>query len=116
MCAKVTKIGNGLGQRIRDLRRTLFFSQEELAERAKISVSFLSMIERSTRLPHVKTLAAIANAMGVTLSQLFLGIDESGDRPQPEVSLIAYLETLNLDEKDVEVLLLVARSLFEEQK
>lgn len=32
------------------------------------------------------------------------------------MSLIGYLETLNLDENDVEVLLLVAKSLFAEQK
>ena len=105
-----------MGQRIRQVRRALFFSQEELAQRAKISVSFLSMIERSTRLPHVKTLAAISNALGVTLSQLFQGLDESESRAEPDVSLIAYLETLKLDEKDVEVLLLVAKSLFDEQK
>ncbi len=116
MCAKVTKIGTGLGQRIRQVRRALFFSQEELAQRAKISVSFLSMIERSTRLPHVKTLAPISDALGVALSRLFKGLDQSEGRTQPEVSLIAYLETLNLDERDVEVLLLVAQSLFEEQK
>jgi len=116
MCAKVTKIGMGLGQRIRERRRALFFSQEELARRAKISVSFLSMIERSTRLPHVKTLAAISEALGVALSQLFQGLDESEGKAQPEVSLIAYLETLNLNERDVEVLLLIAKSLFEEEK
>lgn len=116
MCAKVSKIGAGLGRRIRDLRRALFFSQEDLARRAKISVSFLSMIERSTRLPHVKTLAAISNALGVPLSQLFQGLDQLEGGSRPEVSLIAHLETLNLDENDVQVLLVVAKSLFEEQK
>lgn len=58
-----------MGPRIRELRRALFFSREDLAQRAKISVSFLSMIERSMRLPHVKTLAAISSAVGVPLSQ-----------------------------------------------
>jgi transcriptional regulator with XRE-family HTH domain len=34
------------------------------------------MIERSERVPHVKTLAALANALGITLSQLFLDVKE----------------------------------------
>ncbi len=46
MRASAATLGTQLGQRIRELRGALSFTQEELAERAAISVSFLSMIER----------------------------------------------------------------------
>ncbi len=46
-------------------------TQEALAERADISVSFLSMIERGERAPHLQTLAHIASALDVELSELF---------------------------------------------
>lgn len=63
-----------LGQRIRELRtlrRTGRVTQEDLAERADISVSFLSMIERGERAPHIETLARIAEALDVELGELF---------------------------------------------
>ena len=63
-----------LGQRIRELRthrRAGRVTQEDLAERADISVSFLSMIERGERAPHIETLARIAEALEVELSELF---------------------------------------------
>jgi transcriptional regulator with XRE-family HTH domain len=46
-------------------------TQEVLAERADISVSFLSMIERGERAPHIETLAHIAGALEVNLADLF---------------------------------------------
>jgi len=57
-------------------RRTGRMTQETLAERADISVSFLSMIERGERSPHIETLANIAEALEVTISELFAqGVD-----------------------------------------
>src|SRR5260370_38802036 len=70
-----------LGQRIRDLRQALAFTLEELAEKADISVSFLSMIERAERVPHIKTLVSLAAALGITLSKLFLDLKRTtGER------------------------------------
>ena len=75
----MSEIGKRLGQRIRELRtqRAERWTQEDLAERARISVSFLSMIERAQRMPRVKILTLLANALGITLSQLFAGVGES---------------------------------------
>ena len=57
----MSELGKRIGQRIRELRtqRPERWTQEELAERARISVSFLSMIERGERVAHVETLAAL---------------------------------------------------------
>src|SRR6187549_1170608 len=76
----VSDLGKRIGQRIRELRtqRPERWTQEDLAERAKISVSFLSMIERGERVAHVETLAALAAALGVTLAELFAGLEANG--------------------------------------
>src|SRR3954462_11690069 len=73
----VSELGKRIGQRIRELRtqRPDRWTQEDLAERAKISVSFLSMIERGERVAHVETLAALAEALGVALSEIFAGAE-----------------------------------------
>ncbi len=73
---KPSAIARQTGERVRSLRTSHHYSQEELAERAGISVSFLSMIERGQRLPRITTLAAIAAALGTDLSQMFQGIGE----------------------------------------
>jgi transcriptional regulator with XRE-family HTH domain len=111
----VSEIGKQLGRRIRDLRthRAERWTQEELAQRAHISVSFLSMIERGERIPHVETLAELAAALGVTLSELFSGTDqghhESEDLLRP---LEEFIRARGLTARDVEKLLGVARALF----
>jgi transcriptional regulator with XRE-family HTH domain len=58
--ARTATLGTRLGQRIRELRGALSLTQEELAGRAGISISFLSMIERAERMPYVETLAVLA--------------------------------------------------------
>lgn len=98
-----------LGTRIRSLRESLSFTQEELAEKAGISMSFVSMIERGHRTPYLETLADIARGLNVTLSDLFL--DEGGQAPT--LPLLAYLGTRRLDRKDVAALIRVARAMFD---
>ena len=92
----------------------LSFTLEELAEKAGISVSFLSMIERAQRLPHLKTLSALSKALGITLSQLFLDVKgprASGGQAQ-DLPLIAYLGTLRLSAGYVGALVVVAKAMF----
>src|SRR5216683_2618005 len=71
-----------LGPRIRALRETLSLNQEQLAERAGITHSYLSMIERGDRTPHVETLVSLAKALGIAVSQLLL------DANEPRASLV----------------------------
>ncbi len=111
----VASFGTRVGQRIRERRVSLSFTQEELAGQAGISVSFLSMIERAGRLPHLKTLVVLTDALGVTLSQLFLDANRprTSDGKVQDLPLIAYLGTLRLSPGDVEALLVVAKAMFD---
>src|SRR5216684_255631 len=110
-----TSVGSQLGQRIRALREKLFLTQEQVAERAKISVSYLSMIENAQRTPYLETLLAISNALGITVSQLFAGLNAPrADIGQaPELPLMAYLGILRLDRKELDALLKVAKAMFD---
>ena len=94
MRRRASTVGSQLGQRIRDRRKTLSFTQEELAEKAGIGGSYLSMIERGQRMPHLETLVRIAAALSVSLSQLFIEAHEPSANDLP---LLAYLGTLRLD-------------------
>ena len=55
-----------LGLRIRRQRKLLHMTQDQLAERSGISVSFLGHIERGTRKAGLETLVLLANALGMS--------------------------------------------------
>ena len=59
------------GQALRKLRKEKGFTLEELAERAEISVSYLSHIERGTRQAPLTALESLAHVLGVNLYELF---------------------------------------------
>ena len=59
------------GEKIRELRRAKGLSQEELAFRAGIHRNYLGGIERGERNPALDNIAAIAEALGIDISELF---------------------------------------------
>jgi len=107
-------IAREVGRRIRQLRmsRSTRLTQEELSERARISVSFLSMIERGERAPHLETLAAIADALDVHLADLFAERQEGTDSDPIYGALIEACRRHHLGKRDVELLVSMMRSMF----
>jgi transcriptional regulator with XRE-family HTH domain len=109
----VQSVVKDVGRRIRQLRNARVgpqLTQAELSGRARISVAFLSMIERGERSPHLETLAKIAEALDVRLADLFPSGDDSVEpvyRP-----LLDACRKHRLGKKDVERLTGVVRSLF----
>lgn len=63
------------GERVRALRLAIGLSQEELAFKSGMHRTYLGGIERGERNPSLKNIAAVAKALGVSLSQLFLFAD-----------------------------------------
>lgn len=55
-----------LGERIRQQRKLLRWTQEQLAEKSGISLPFLGHIERGTRKASLETLVGICNALKVS--------------------------------------------------
>jgi len=62
-----------LGKNIKSARSGKGLTQAALAERAGISVIFLSSIERGAKYPQADVLARIAGALGVGAFELFKG-------------------------------------------
>jgi transcriptional regulator with XRE-family HTH domain len=88
-------------------------TQEDLSERASISVSFLSMIERGERSPHLETLANLAEALEVRIAELFnFGPEESNGVEPLYRPLIEACRKYNLGKRDVDRLVGVMRTMF----
>jgi transcriptional regulator with XRE-family HTH domain len=60
-----------LGKRIQFYRKQRQLSQATLAEKANISITFLSKIERGIKYPTSETISGITNGLGVELCDLF---------------------------------------------
>jgi transcriptional regulator with XRE-family HTH domain len=65
------EVRNGLGKAVRFYRKQRRLSQAELAEKADISITFLSKIERGIKFPTSETLSGLANGLEVEVYQLF---------------------------------------------
>ena len=67
----MSNIKSKVGQKIKFFRRKIGVTQEALAEKANISVDFLSLIERGRNAPSLESLEKIANALSIKVSELF---------------------------------------------
>ena len=68
-----------LGPRIRALRLKKKLTLQAVAERARVSQSLISQVERGLASPSVNTLRRIAGALDVPIAALFLGGSMSDD-------------------------------------
>lgn len=80
-----------IGKQIKKYRKIAKLTQEQLAEKANMSRSYIADIERDRYNPSVDTLKAIADALGVKTSQLLN--EESSDAP--------YYSLTDKDERDI---------------
>lgn len=80
-----------LSKNIKKLRAQKGFSQAQLAEKADISLPFMSSIEQSTKWPYPGTLAQIAAALEVEVSDLFLTEEAKIKNREQTVSLMKAL-------------------------
>jgi len=68
---EVSQLREKFGQKVRLLRGERDLTQEQLAERAGISVDFLSLIERGKSSPSFENLDELADALEVSVAALF---------------------------------------------
>lgn len=71
---------NGLGRRLRARREDRGLSQRELARRLDLSPSAISQFETGKSRVSVATLYAIVSELGVSLDELFSGLNGDGDK------------------------------------
>lgn len=60
-----------LGKRIKTLRENSKLTQEQLAEKAGISLDFLGKIEVNINKPGLKSLIKIINALEISIAEFF---------------------------------------------
>ncbi len=63
-----------MGMRIRQVRKAKGWSQDELAKKCGISMSFLGHIERGTRIMSMETFANICTALEAGADELLWGV------------------------------------------
>lgn len=81
-----------IGRQVRRLRRQRGWSQAKLAERADLSDTYISHIERATKQVSLNALLRLAAALEVTLDQLL-----SGSQSQDTGAYLPELQTLFQD-------------------
>jgi len=99
-----------LGQRIRENRKLMRLSQEELAEQIEVSTVFVGQLERAERKPSVETLVNLSNTLKVPLESLLQDLLEFNDN-------IVMSEILNMlkgrDDKELILIKNVIKSIVE---
>lgn len=59
-----------LGKNIKEIRKSLKITQEQLAEKIDVSTVFISQIENATRKPSLETIYKISLTLGVKIDTL----------------------------------------------
>ena len=72
-------LSDTVSRNIRLIRTQQKLTQQALAKKARVSVSYVSMLERGTRVPPLDTLEVFAKALGV--APLYLCQQLSASRP-----------------------------------
>ena len=68
---KIKAAGKLLSKNMRDRRAELHLTQEELAEKANVHRSYVGKVERNEHNPNLSSLVALADALDISISQLF---------------------------------------------
>lgn len=80
MKKSVPSLAAAFGQAVRDHRRTLGFSQEELAWRSGLNRSYVTDVERGARNPSLATMEKLAQALETSLHKLLRDMDMVRER------------------------------------
>lgn len=100
VAADMEKISRALGVQVKHFRHLRRLSQEQAAKNARVSLPTWSRIERGTTDQNftLETIAAVADALGVSIADLFAGTREVADADTaPAAELAAILAHLDAD-------------------
>ena len=106
------RLVRALAHRLRDLRATRCWSQEDLADAAQLSPDSIRRIESAKMVPSLVTLHKLSQGLGLGLDTLIESISEGGARG-PLAQLVDYMRCRSTG--DVSTLLRVARAMFVER-
>ena len=67
----ISEMCRRIGARLREERRRMGYTQEQLAERADLSANFIAHLERGSRKPSLDTLVALSGLLEVPVDRFF---------------------------------------------
>ena len=81
----MSEIAKHIGNRIRNYRMQLGYSQERLAEISGCHPTYIGQVERGEKNPTLESIEKIASALRVSMSKLFenLDVDDNNERNIP---------------------------------
>ena len=85
----MSKIAKTVGQRIRNYRTQLGYSQEKLAELSGCHPTYIGQLERGEKNATLESVEKISSALGVTLSKLFEMIGDT-DSDAKDIPRLCY--------------------------
>ena len=96
-----------LGERIREIRKSKGFTQEQLAEMVGVEPRHISRVEGGYNSPSIERLAKIAEALGVQINEFFnfMHLDTPAKRLEDIDSIIN-----GLDEKYQQIIYKIVQS------
>lgn len=68
---KVTNKDLKFGRKLKRIRKNIGFTQEDLADKTRLSTTFIGLLEIGKRRPSIKTLQKIATALKIDVKDLF---------------------------------------------
>lgn len=92
------KLYQQIGQRIKTVRKLARLTQERLAEKADLSVHYLSRIETGRATPTLDSLERIAVALHVPIGELFRPPEAQQERQALLQQLTTYLKARSVEE------------------
>ncbi len=96
-----------IGSRVKQARRAKHMTQQQLAEAAGISLSYVSNIENGRQSMHVLTLTALCDALDISADQLIRDIPESASHIAQEIER----ELSSCTQKEREAILQLVQSM-----
>lgn len=101
----MTPLRESFGGRVRELRKSMGLTQEELAEKACMEYKYLGAIERGEKNLTINNIEKIAKGFGIEVHQLFTFAFESL-MPEEKVTEEKIKELLTIASKETKEILL----------
>ena len=88
-----------IGERIRNFRKEKGLSQEELADIANLHATYIGQLERGEKNATLESIEKVANALEISLEDLFRSIHPNPDyQTYTLTQIISRLQTRNIED------------------
>lgn len=96
----MSQLTNAIGQRIRNYRNQLGWSQEKLAELSGCHPTYIGQIERGEKNATIESIERIVVALNISLSKLFEKIGEETNNNNIPLMCYEFIASKSKDEQE----------------